>query len=59
VLYRDNVPVQANTLAWNRGESGAAYFFFENAAGYTPGAYEARLYVGDREASRYPFTVLS
>lgn len=58
-LYRENVPVQANTLAWNKSESGKAYFFFENVAGYTPGAYEVRLYVGDREASRYSFTVLS
>ena len=58
-LYRENVPLQATTLLWSQGESGTGYFFFENEVGYAPDAYEVRLYVGDLEATRFPFTVLS
>ncbi|MCC6804951.1 MAG: hypothetical protein IT319_18865 [Anaerolineae bacterium] len=57
VLYRDGVPVQGNTLLWSLGTAGSSYFFFGSEAGYEAGAYEARLFVGDREASRYTFSV--
>lgn len=57
VLYRDDVPVQGNTLLWSLGAAGSSYFFFGDEAGYEAGTYEVRLYVGDREASRFAFTV--
>ncbi len=57
VLYRDDVPIQADTQLWRLGASGDSYFYIENALGYQPGYYEMRLYVAGQEASRYPFLV--
>ncbi len=59
VLYRDDVPIQGNTLLWSLGATGSSYFFFGDESGYPPGAYEVRLFVGDHEASRYTFSVRS
>ena len=57
VLYREGVPVQGQAYLWSLGEAGGSYFFFGNAAGYAAGSYEARLYLGDDEVSRFAFTV--
>ncbi len=57
VLYRDGDPVQGNTFLWSLGADGNSYFFFGDEAGYAPGDYEVRLFVGDKEASRLHFEV--
>ena len=57
VLYRDGVAVQGNTLLWSLGSDGSSYFFFGDEAGYTPGAYEVRLFVGDQEVSQLQIEV--
>ncbi len=57
VLYRDGVAVQGNTFLWSLGSDGNSYFFFGDEAGYTPGAYEVRLFVGDQQVSRFAIDV--
>lgn len=57
VLYRDGVPLQGNTLLWSLGAAGSSYFFFGSEAGYDAGDYEVRLFIGEREASRFSFTI--
>lgn len=57
VLYRDGLPLQGDTLLWSLGATGSSSIFFGDEAGYPAGDYEARLYLGDREVSRYPFTL--
>ena len=57
VLYRDGQPVQGRAYLWSLGEEGSSFFFFGNEAGYPPGDYEARLYLGDEETSRFEFVV--
>jgi hypothetical protein len=57
VLYRDDTPIQANTLLWSLGANGSSYFFFGDDDGYATGAYEVRLFVGDGEASRIGFNL--
>lgn len=57
VLYRDDMPIQANTLLWSLGANGSSYFFFGDDDGYAAGAYEVRLFVGDGEASRIGFNL--
>jgi hypothetical protein len=57
VLYRDDTPIQANTLLWSLGANGSSYFFFGDDDGYTTGNYEVRLFVGDGEASRIGFNL--
>lgn len=57
VLYRDETPIQANTLLWSLGASGSSYFFFGDDDGYAAGAYQVRLFVGDSEASRMSFSL--
>jgi hypothetical protein len=57
VLYRDETPIQANTLLWSLGASGSSYFFFGDDDGYPAGVYEVRLFVGDSEASRIGFSL--
>ena len=57
VLYREGVAVQGQTYLWGQGAEGAGFFFLGNSAGYAPGSYEVRLYVAEREVSRFAFTV--
>lgn len=57
VLYRNGEPVQGQAYLWSQGEAGQSYFFFGNEAGYPPGEYEARVYVGADEVSRFGFTI--
>jgi hypothetical protein len=57
VLYRDGLPVQGQAYIWGQGASGQSLFFFGNDEGYAPGEYEARLYLGDEEVSRFAFTI--
>lgn len=57
VLYRDGLPVQGQAYIWGQGVSGQSLFFFGNDEGYAPGEYEARLYLGDEEVSRFAFTI--
>lgn len=57
VLYRDGLPVQGQAYIWGQGASGRSLFFFGNDEGYAPGEYEARLYLGDEEVSRFAFTI--
>jgi hypothetical protein len=57
VLYRDETPIQANTLLWSLGANGSSYFFFGDDDGYPTGVYEVRLFVGDTEASRIGFSL--
>ncbi len=57
VLYRDGVPVQGQAYLWSQGAEGASFFFFGSAEGYAPGSYEVRMFLGEREVSRFPFTV--
>lgn len=57
VLYRDGLPVQGQTYIWGQGANGQSLFFFGNDEGYAPGQYEARLYLGDEEVSRFAFTI--
>ena len=59
VLYRDGQAVQGQAYLWSQDESGESFFFFGNEAGYPPGEYEVRIYLGDHEVSRFDFTVLS
>ena len=59
VLYRDDLPIQGNTLLWSLGASGNSYFFFGDEVGYSAGNYQVRLFVGDQEVSRYAFAVKS
>lgn len=56
-LYRDGVAVQGQAYLWGMGSSGHSIFFFGNDAGYPPGRYEIRLYLGADEAAHYAFTV--
>jgi hypothetical protein len=58
VLYRDGHPVQGQAYLWSQPEDGESYFFFGNQDGYPPGEYEARLYIGDTERSRFAFSVM-
>jgi hypothetical protein len=57
VLYRDGVPVQGQAYLWSMGAEGASFFFFGSADGYAPGSYEVRMFLGEREVSRFPFVV--
>ncbi len=57
VLYRDGLPVQGQAYLWGQGASGQSLFFFGNDEGYAPGEYEARVYLGDDEVSRFAFTI--
>lgn len=57
VLYRDGVPIQGQAYLWSLGAEGASFFFFGSADGYAPGSYEVRMFLGEREISRFPFTV--
>jgi len=57
VLYRDGVPIQGQAYLWSLGAEGASFFFFGSADGYAPGSYEVRMFLGEREVSRFPFTV--
>ncbi|MEP7292276.1 MAG: hypothetical protein ABI835_10855 [Chloroflexota bacterium] len=56
-LYRDGTPTQSETQPWNLGAGGNSSFSFDEANGYEAGDYEVRVFVGDQEASRYPFVV--
>jgi hypothetical protein len=57
ILYREGIPIQGQSYRWSLGESGESYFFFGDADGYLPGSYEARIFIGEDEASRFSFTV--
>lgn len=57
ILYREQVPVQGRSYLWSQGESGNSYFFFGNHAGYEPGSYQVRIFVGDHEMSRFDLSV--
>ncbi|MEO8612768.1 MAG: hypothetical protein ABI690_33045 [Chloroflexota bacterium] len=59
ILFRDGIPIQGQSYLWSLGESGSSYFFFGSEDGYPPGEYEARLYVGDQEASALTFSVVA
>jgi hypothetical protein len=57
VLYRDGQPVQGQAYLWSGASSGQHFFFFGNEDGYPAGDYEARVYLGTDEISRYAFVV--
>ncbi len=57
VLYRDGIAIQGNTLLWSLGSAGSSYFFFGDEAGYTPGNYEVRIFVGDQQVSQLQIDV--
>ncbi len=57
ILYREGIPVQGQSYLWSGGETGSSYFFFGDQAGYLPGEYTVRLFLGDQEMSRLTFTV--
>ena len=57
VLYRDGEPIQGQAYLWSQGEAGKSYFFFGDEAGYPPGNYEVRLYIGEDEVNRFEFVI--
>ena len=57
VLYRDGQPIQGQAYLWSQGQQGQSFFFFGNEDGYSAGSYEVRLYLGEREVSRYQFHI--
>lgn len=57
VLYRDGRPIQGGAYLWTGGESGQTVNFFGDAAGFSAGVYEVRVFLGEREAARATFTV--
>ena len=57
ILFRDGISIQGQSYLWSLGENGSSYFFFGSEEGYLPGDYQARLYLGDQEASTFAFRV--
>lgn len=57
ILFRDGVPIQGQSYLWSLGTDGRSYFFFGSDAGYPAGEYEARLFLGEKQVSRYPFSI--
>lgn len=57
VLYRDGLPIQGRSYFWTLGEEGSSFFFFGDENGYPPGDYEARLFLDDKEVSRFEFSI--
>lgn len=57
ILYREGIPVQGQSYLWSGGETGSSFFFFGDQAGYLPGEYTVRLFLGDQEMSRLTFTI--
>ncbi|NDJ86026.1 MAG: hypothetical protein GYB66_09080 [Chloroflexi bacterium] len=47
-LFKDDVFLDGRSLAWGLETSGEAFFFYGRAAGFPPGEYEMRIYIGDR-----------
>ncbi len=59
VLYRDDTPIQGGSYIWSQGESGSGFFFFGSDTGYPSGLYAVGLFLGDREISRFEFSIPS
>jgi len=57
ILFREGVPIQGQSYLWSLGSEGSSYFFFGSDEGYPTGEYEARLFLGDQEISRYTFSI--
>ncbi len=55
VLYREGIPVQAQTSLWSMDAAGSSYFFFGSEAGYPVGAYEIKLFAGQTLLSTFAF----
>ncbi len=46
-LYRDGELVESGSYLWGLNTDGTNYFFFGNDAGFEPGSYEVRLFIGE------------
>ncbi len=57
VLYRDGHPIQGGAYLWAGGETGQTVNFFGDAAGFSAGVYEVRVFLGDQEMARADFSV--
>ncbi|RMF78185.1 MAG: hypothetical protein D6737_15580 [Chloroflexi bacterium] len=59
ILFRDNEPVVGQTQTWDTGDEGSSFFFLDGQPIFQPGAYEARLYVGDEQVDSFDFLIES
>ncbi len=48
VLYYEGVPMQGGAYFWGAQPDGRLIIFFGDGRGYPAGAYELRLYLGER-----------
>jgi hypothetical protein len=56
-LLLDTKVIRTVTEAWNQGEKGNAYYWFEAQGGFPQGSYQAQFYVGDKMVSQGAFTL--
>jgi hypothetical protein len=59
VLLRDGTVIRSESEAWERGEEGLAYFWFDAQGGWPAGNYEIQFYMGDRLVDSREFTVVN
>jgi hypothetical protein len=56
-LLLDSKVIRTVTEAWNQGETGKAYYWFEAQGGFPQGSYQAQFYIGDKMAAQGAFTL--
>jgi len=56
-LLLDGKVIRTVTEAWNQGEKGNAYYWFEAQGGFPQGSYQAQFYVGDKMVAQGAFTL--
>lgn len=59
VLLRDGTVIRSESEAWERGEEGLAYFWFDAQGGWPAGNYEIQFYMGDQLVDSREFTVVN
>ncbi len=59
VLLRDGTVIRSESEAWDRGEEGLAYYWFDAQGGWPAGNYEIQFYMGDQLVDSREFTVVN
>jgi hypothetical protein len=56
-LALDGKVIRTVSAAWDQGEAGTAYYWFEAQGGFPVGSYQIQFYIGDKLASQGVFTL--
>lgn len=56
-LLLDDKVIRTVTEAWNQGDKGSAYYWFEAQGGFPQGAYQVQFYIGAKMVAQGAFTL--